>query len=182
MEQHFPIKTERLLLRPLIQADAKEFFSYRSLPEVGLFQSWQPATMKEVQAFLLENESASFGTLDAWYQLAICLPDGLLIGDIGLHTMAHDQLELGYTLSPMFQGMGYATEAVRAIVHEAFTRWNTHRIIASVDPDNHASIRLLERLGFRKEAHHIKSYWMQGKWADDCIYAMLREELGKLDR
>ena len=182
MEQHFSIKTERLLIRPLVRADAQEFFAYRSLPEVGLFQSWQPAKMNEVQAFLTENESASLDTLDAWYQLAICLPDGLLIGDIGIHTLEHSQMEIGYTLSPMFQGMGYATEAVREIVREAFTVWNKHRITASVDPDNHASVRLLERLGFRKEAHHCKSYWMRDRWADDCIYAMLWEEYGNAHR
>jgi len=182
MEQHFPVKTDRLLLRPLVRADAQEFFAYRSLPEVGQFQSWQPAKMNEVQAFLAENESASLDTPDAWYQLAICLLDGLLIGDIGIHTLEHGQMEIGYTLSPMFQGMGYATEAVRAVVREAFTVWNKHRITASVDPDNHASVRLLERLGFRKEAHHSKSYWMRGRWADDCIYAMLQEDYARLNR
>ena len=182
MDPSISITTERLKVRPLTRADAQEFFSYRSLPEVGLFQSWQPAKMNEVQAFLAKNESASLDTLDAWYQLAICLPDGQLIGDIGLHTLEHRQLEIGYTLSPMFQGMGYAAEAVRAVVREAFTVWNKHRITASVDPENHASIRLLERLGFRKEAHHKKSYWMRGKWTDDCIYAMLQEEYGNAHR
>lgn len=182
MDQPISIETRRLLLRPLFLADAEEFFAYRSLPEVGLFQSWQPETIEEVQAFLTKSESVAPDTPDSWYQLAICLPDGRLIGDIGIHTLDHDQLELGYTLSPSFQGMGYATEAVHAIIREAFTVWNTHRIAASVDPDNRASIRLLERLGFRREAHLIKSYWTGDRWADDCIYAMLREEYRNLGR
>ena len=176
MKERLRIKTERLLLRPLVMSDAEALFAYRSLPEVALFQSWQPESIDAVDAFLKDNESALLHTPDTWYQVAICLPDGMLIGDIGIHTLENDQLELGYTLSPSFQGMGYASEAVGAIVREAFSRWNMHRIIASVDPANTASIRLLERLGFRKEAHHIQSYWMRGKWYDDCIYAMLRAE------
>ena len=176
MEEQILTKTNRLLLRPLVVEDAEAMFAYRSLPEVALFQSWQPESVEAVLAFLKENESAPLHSPDTWYQVAICLSDGRLIGDIGIHTLEHDQLELGYTLSPAFQGLGYASEAVGAILHEAFTRWNVHRVIASVDPANSASIRLLERLGFRKEAHHIQSYWMRGAWYDDCIYAMLIED------
>lgn len=176
MEEQFLIQTERLLLRPLVVNDAEAMFAYRSLPGVALFQSWQPESVEAVLAFLRENESTPFCAPNAWYQVAICLPDGRLIGDIGIHTLEHNQLELGYTLSPAFQGHGYASEAVGAILREAFTRWNTHRVIASVDPANAASIRLLDRLGFRKEAHHIKSYRMRGKWYDDCVYAILHEE------
>ena len=176
MEERFMIKTERLLLRPLVMEDAEALFAYRSLPEVALFQSWQPESVESVLVFLKENESTRFHAPDTWYQVAICLPDDRLIGDIGIHTLDHDQLELGYTLSPSYQGLGYASEAVGAVLHEAFTRWNKHRVIASVDPANTASIRLLEQLGFRKEAHHVQSYWMRGEWYDDCIYAILMEE------
>ena len=176
MEERFLIKTERLLLRPLVMEDAEALFAYRSLPEVALFQSWQPESVESVLAFLRENESIPLHAPDTWYQVAICLPDDRLIGDIGIHTLENDQLELGYTLSPSYQGLGYAIEAVGAILREAFTRWNKHRVIASVDPANTASIRLLERLGFRKEAHHVQSYWMRGAWYDDCIYAILMEE------
>ena len=176
MEERFLIKTERLLLRPLIVEDAEALFAYRSLPEVALFQSWQPVSVEAGLAFLRENESTRLHVPNTWYQVAICLPDRRLIGDIGIHTLDHDQLELGYTLSPSYQGLGYASEAVGAVLRAAFTRWSTHRVIASVDPKNTASIRLLERLGFRKEAHHVQSYWMRGAWYDDCIYAILKEE------
>ncbi len=51
-----------------------------------------------------------------------------------------------------------------------------HRVTASVDPNNGSSIRLLEKLGFRKEAHFIKSFYMNDQWYDDCIYSILEEE------
>ena len=181
MTQSETVLTERLLLRPLTLADAEAFFRYRSLPEVCRFQSFQPKTMPEIEAFLRANESTQPDIPGTWRQLAVCLQDGTLIGDVGLHTLDEWQLELGYTLAPEQQGKGYATEAVAAVLRQAFSVWNKHRVTASVDPENRASIRLLERLGFRKEAHFRKSYRINGEWVDDCVYALLREDWAAQD-
>lgn len=175
------MQTERLLLRPLTLADAEAFFRYRSLPEVCRFQSFQPKTLSEIEAFLRANEQTPPNMPGSWRQLAICLRDGTQIGDVGLHTLDEWQLELGYTLAPEQQHKGYATEAIAAVLRQAFTVWNKHRVTASVDPENRASIRLLERLGFRQEAHFRKSYRMNGEWVDDCVYAMLREDWASQD-
>jgi len=176
MTQFEVIQTERLLLRPLTLADAETFFRYRSLPEVCRFQSFQPKTHSEIEAFLRINEQTPPDAPGTWRQLAICLHDGTLIGDVGVHTLDEWQLELGYTLTPDQQGKGYATEAVSVVLRQAFSVWNKHRITASVDPENQASIRLLERLGFVPEAHFRKSYRMNDDWYDDCVYALLRED------
>lgn len=176
MNLNISILSKRLRIRSLTRTDAEAFFRYRSLPEVCRYQSWQPKSLAEIEAFLLENEHTTIETQNAWHQLAVCLPDGTLIGDIGLHVLDEWQLELGYTLSPAYQGHGYATEAVASVLREAFAVWGRHRVTASVDPENAASVRLLERLGFRKEAHFRKSFRKDGEWYDDCVYAMLREE------
>ena len=84
--------------------------------------------------------------------------------------------ELGCTLHKDYQKKGYATEALKAIVDYLFGRLDKHRIIASVDPRNTASIQLIERLGFRKEAHFKESYYLRGDWVDDIIYAQLKTE------
>ena len=181
MTQSEIIQTERLLLRPLTLADAEAFFRYRSLPEVCRFQSFQPKTRAEIEAFLRTNEQTPPDVPGTWRQLAVCLRDGTLIGDIGLHTLDEYQLELGYTLAPERQGKGYATEAVLAVLGQAFSVWSKHRVTASVDPENHSSIRLLERLGFVPEAHFRKSYRQNGEWVDDCVYALLREDWAAQD-
>jgi RimJ/RimL family protein N-acetyltransferase len=62
------------------------------------------------------------------------------------------------------------------IIDYIINHLNKHRIIASIDPRNNDSIRLIERLGFRKEAYFIKSLFFHGEWADDLIYAILAEE------
>lgn len=86
------------------------------------------------------------------------------------------QVELGYTLHKDFRGMGYATEALSAIIDHLIFDLKKHRITASIDPRNIKSINLIERLGFRKEAHFKQSLFFHGEWVDDLIYAMLAEE------
>ena len=54
------------------------------------------------------------------------------------------QVEVGCTLNKTFQGKGYATEALTAMVNYFFTILKKHRIVASIDPRNTASIRLME--------------------------------------
>lgn len=176
MDRFVSLSTDNLTIRTLLPQDSEALFRYRSLPEVCRYQSWHPKTLTEVAAFLESNERVALHAIGKWLQLAICLPDGTLIGDIGLHFLDEDQIEIGYTLAPDAQGRGYATQAVRAIVNEAFAVWGKHRIQASVDPENVKSIRLLERLGFRKEAHFMKSFRIGDAWYDDCVYAILREE------
>ncbi len=62
------------------------------------------------------------------------------------------------------------------ILKYLFEKLQKHRVTASVDPLNENSVRLLERLGFRREAYFIKGLFYEGAWVDDVIYAMLREE------
>lgn len=176
MNKFTSIETERLLIRTLEMKDKEDFFKYRSMPQIYKYQTWRPKQMEEIEEFIHKNETVHPNMPDAWFQVAVCLIEGPLIGDIGIHFMEEGQMEIGYTISPEFQGSGYAIEAVKAVVNYAFLEWKKHRITASVDPDNIHSIKLLEKIGFRKEAHFVKSFLMDGNWYDDCVFAMLEEE------
>lgn len=79
------------------------------------------------------------------------------------------QCELGCTLSKEHQGKGFATEAMKNTIDYLFNSLNKHRITASIDPRNIESIRLVERLSFRKEAHFKQSLLIDGKWVDDIM-------------
>lgn len=176
MDKFNHIITDRLLIRTLQMKDKEDFFQYRSMPEIYQYQSWRPKHIKEIEEFIIKNNAVCLNSQNTWLQLAVCLKEGQMIGDIGIHFLEDDyQIEIGYTLSPEYQGNGYALEAVKAVMNFAFTDLKKHRIIASVDPDNIQSIKLLERIGFRKEAHFIKSFRMNNQWYDDCIYAMLED-------
>jgi RimJ/RimL family protein N-acetyltransferase len=173
------IITERLVLRGLILSDAAALLKYRSKPEVYRFQNWKPQTLREAEIFIGENIAKEPNIPDTWYQLGVFLKGTEeLIGDIGIHFIDAEgkQAEIGYTLNPKDQGMGYASEAVKGVLSYLFNKLRKHRISASVDPINKKSIALLERIGMRKEAHFIKSIWFNEKWEDDIVYAILEEE------
>ncbi|PKP10480.1 MAG: GNAT family N-acetyltransferase [Bacteroidetes bacterium HGW-Bacteroidetes-4] len=176
------LKTERLFLRPLTLSDAKEFFAYRSDAETNKYQGWIPQTLDDVEAFMAKT-AKQINLPDTWFQCAVIEKKSQkLVGDIGLHFIGPEnkQLELGCTLDKNHQNQGYATEALARIIDFAFIDLNKHRIMASIDPNNLPSIHLVERLGFRKEAHFVKSLYIKGCWTDDLIYALLYNDWEKL--
>ena len=86
------------------------------------------------------------------------------------------QVEVGLTIAPEWQGKGYGTEALQALLEFLFTTLNKYRVIASADPDNAASLAMLRKVGMRQEAHHVRSFWFRGQWVDDVVFALLAEE------
>ncbi len=175
---HRKLSTARLRLRPLTLADAPDLARLRDDPEVALHQSWERYSEADAIHLIHQLADGDPGTPGQWFQWGIeHRASTLLLGDCGLKTCDDPRLgEIGYTLGRPHQGHGYATEAVRAVLDHAFAVLGMHRISASIDVDNHASIALCERLGLRREAHHRRSVWFKGRWCDDIIYAVLRDE------
>ena len=64
--------------------------------------------------------------------------------------------------------------AVDVAEHEPWLGQN--RVFGSVDPNNVSSVKLLQRVGMRQEAHFVKSLWFKGEWVDDVIFAILASE------
>jgi len=168
-----PILTARLRLEPLNPSHAEQVFAYRSQPEVRRFQGSFAGSPSEVR----KRGTHQLGRLPleepGWFQLVIVL-DEKVIGDIGLHALDSDQVEIGITLDPRSQGNGYATEALRAALDAVFAI--RHRVLASVDPANTPCMALMERLGLRKEAHHRQSIRTADGWTDDVVFALLASE------
>jgi RimJ/RimL family protein N-acetyltransferase len=173
------ILTERLALRELAAGDAQKIFEYRTLPEVSRFQSWGTHSRDEIVSDISAWAATEPGTPGSWYQIGITLrSSGELIGDCGFHVLAADprQAELGIALAPKYQSLGYATEALRALLDYLLVKLGLHRAFGSVDPRNVQSIRLMQRVGMREEAHFVKSLWFKGEWVDDMIFAMRAED------
>ncbi len=172
--------TQRLYIRPVQIEDKDAMFRYRSEPETSQFLSMVPESADDIAAMILKTPS-EIDIQGTWFQFAVLeQATNTFIGDIGVHFLTTDtenkQVEIGYTLDKNFRGKGYATEALTWLIDFLFTDLNKHRIIASVDPINTPSMKLLERLKFRKEAHFVKSLYFQDRWVDDVIYAMLKED------
>ena len=83
--------------------------------------------------------------------------DGRVVGDLDFtaKSMQDGLVEIGWRLHPDHQGRGMATDATTALLDLAFGEVGAHRAIASLDPRNDASAALCERLGMRREAHHL---------------------------
>jgi aminoglycoside 6'-N-acetyltransferase len=170
--------TPRLTLRRFRTGDLATFLSYRNDPELSRYQDWIPNfSQEEGQAFIHQMQHAD--PLSDGLQIAIELTtQGILLGDlyIGPYQNRKNQASIGYTLTQPYQRSGYASEAVRGLLTYSFTILRLHRVVAEVDPRNTASVVLLERLGMRREAHHLQAYWDGRSWTDEYVYAILAQE------
>lgn len=179
---HFSeLRTARLRLRRFNHADLPTFLAYRNDLETGYYDGREPVTPEAATKFMDEMRTIEPGMPGEWFQIAIELEStGTHIGDIGFRarSSAPQQAEIGYRLARLYHGQGYAQEAVSAVLDYAFTVLGVHRITATVDTQNLPSIRLLERLGFRREGHFKQSYWLYDHWTDDFLYALLSNEWG----
>lgn len=177
--KHSPkFKTERLVLRSFLIDDAEALYKYRSDAKTNQYQGWVPKTLDDAHTFL-SKVALKINEYDTWFQFAIILNEtGELIGDIGIHFLDEEnfQAEIGCTLAKSQHGKGLANEALTIAINYLFKELNKHRISCSIDPDNLASIKMVERLGFRKEAHFKQSILIDGEWYDDVVYVILKDE------
>jgi RimJ/RimL family protein N-acetyltransferase len=173
------LQTKRLILEKLEMRHTESFYQYRSDAETNKYQGWIPYAMEDCQHFIKNRIAKEFNEMGTWYQFAIVLQGSqVMIGDLGVHFFDGDehQVEIGCTINKEYHQNGFANEAIKTVMDYLFTQLKKHRITASVDPENTASIKLMEKLGFRKEAHFKESILMNGTWVDDVIYAILGRE------
>ena len=178
MERRIKLITKQLTLRPVEEKDAKAIFNYRSDSIMNQYQGWIPKSLDDVHKFI-NKVSQKIDIVDTWFQFVIIKNNSNeIIGDVGIHFLDTEskQAEIGCTLDKNYHGKGYAAEVLKATINYLFEKLNKHRIIGSIDPQNLKSIRLVERLGFRKEAHFKESILINGEWVDDLVYAILKNE------
>ncbi|WP_336079720.1 GNAT family N-acetyltransferase [Thalassospira sp. CH_XMU1448-2] len=175
----FPIETSRLFLRPFVSSDFEGYAAYHALPAVYRYLYCDPPAgdaLKQQFSDLLRAQFMQDGDV---FTLAVTRrEDGAVLGEVLLKLASINarQGEVGYIFNPDFAGSGYATEAVRAIVDLGFAHFGFHRIFARLDAQNAGSSGVVERLGFRREAHLIENDCFNGRWGDEYIYAGLFSE------
>ncbi|MGZ5403997.1 MAG: GNAT family N-acetyltransferase [Nocardioides sp.] len=184
----YPILTERLLLRPIdAGADLLPMHGYRSNPEVCRYVPFSPGTPEELAERLADPERVR-SVIDGEGQVMSLVVElretGELIGDLVLfwHSDTDLHAEVGYVLHPDHEGRGYATEGTRALLALCFEEAGAHRVTARLDERNTASVRLLERLGFRREARFVDGEWFKGEWTTLEVFAMLEREWAQISR
>lgn len=180
------LSTQRLSLRAIVPADAPALFALRSdlrvMQHIGRPLARTLADAEQLIRDMRDSQVARTGVV--W---AMALRgDPTLVGTIGFWRIAaeHHHGELGYLLKPELWRQGLMREAALAVLGFGFETLRFHRIEACVDPSNQASIALLERLGFVREAWFTQNFQFQGAFLDTLVFAQLASSWAKraLDR
>jgi RimJ/RimL family protein N-acetyltransferase len=172
-------QTLRLDARSFSRGDVPTFVGYRSDPEVARYQSWDDYTSADGTALLAAMQEARPGVPGQWYQFALeARSTGSLVGDLALKVDQQDPrlAEVGFTMAPAHQGMGYATEALQALLGFAFQSYGLHRIVAVTDTLNAPAAALLQRVGMRREGHFVENVFFKGAWGSEYLFAVLERE------
>jgi ribosomal-protein-alanine N-acetyltransferase len=167
--------TKRLILRRMIDEDANDLFVLRSDKNVMKYIDRPLAHTADDALQLIKKIQDSLSTNDGitW---GICLQNNsTLIGTIGYWRIVkgHYRAEIGYLISPQHQGKGLMQEAITEILRFGFEEMKLHSVEANVNPENAASIKLLERNRFVKEAYFKENYYSNGRFLDSAIYSLL---------
>ena len=175
---NFPVlETERLRLRASGPGDAEATLAVLSSEEVCRYYDLSPLTVREEAARLIANRAAAFAQEERIRWALARRQDDVVIGSCGLSHWDEEaaQAEIGYELSPDWQGRGLMGEALSAVIGFGFDRMRLARVEANVVPENGPSLRLLRRFGFREiELRCGHGFW-KGE-AHDLIYHLLYRE------
>ena len=176
----YPIRTERLVLRPFTPSDLDAVADMQSRPDVVRYHRWDVMDREAAEAFLERRlgQTAIDGDNTAIVLAATIPPSDRMVGEfmLRLTSAKHRQGEIGWSLHPDARGHGYATEAAREFLRLGFEELGLHRIAADADPRNTGSVRIMERLGMRHEADYREVFFLKGEWVDETHYAILEDE------
>ncbi len=168
-----PIKTPRLRVRRFIMDDWPAVHEYTSDATVMTFIDDGAMTEEQTRQFVTDNLS------DTPRQYAVdLLAEERLIGHFSFYPWYAPRIyEIGWVFHPGYHQQGYATEAARALLEYGFETLAVHRIIATCQPQNPASRRVMEKLGMQREAHFRQCIERpDGTWWDEYLYAILEDE------
>jgi [ribosomal protein S5]-alanine N-acetyltransferase len=183
------VSTPRLVLRPprpgdvpairhLLRRNAQHLKPWSPLQNVGE----DPTSLTEISKSIARHRRE--WTRGEAFVLFVVLREGSIIGRIrfgGVARGAFSSAYLGYWIDVDHQSQGYMTEALRAAVSFAFRRVRLHRIQAAVMPRNAPSLRVLGKVGFRKEGEALRYLQIAGRWEDHHIFAVTVEEWATVD-
>ncbi len=168
------LTSTRVVLRPWRLADLEAAFEYAGDPEFGRYLPSFPevVTLEDERRFIEAQMATTWATRPSW---ALTLKDDVLIGGLNLRIdHLRDVAEVGYGIARSHWGSGYATEAARASMDWAFTRFPLQRFIATADARNGASLRVMEKLGMERETVLRGLREVHGDRADTVVCGITR--------
>ena len=172
------LQTPRLTLRSLEVSDDADVFAVFSDPMVMRY--WDGAVMKTREDAMkyIDHIHHGFRRRELFQWGIADRETSAVLGTCTLTHFSpiHERAEIGFAIRQERWGQGLGSEAVAAVVAFAFEKLNLHRIEADVDPRNERSLRVVERLGFRREGHIRERYYINGERQDAVILGLLRPD------
>jgi len=177
----FPVlKTRRLVLRQVTMRSAPWYFEHFNTKEIIEGQDHGgPRDLSEARAELKLYFMDNFRRRSGIRWGITLRDDDKFIGSAGFYKWIQPeryQAEMGYDLDPAFWGKGIMTEALSAIIQYGFDQMGLHRIEVLISHQNKRSQKLIRRLGFKREGVLRDHYFVEGRFSDDVIFSLLKEE------
>jgi [ribosomal protein S5]-alanine N-acetyltransferase len=163
----------RVRVRRVAAADQHEFLRL-ARASIDLHYPWytMPTTPREFGAYLTRFDQPTAEGL------VVCLRDGGLAGVVTIDSIVRGRFQsasLSYAAFAPSAGRGYMSEGLGLVLRYAFQQLRLHRLEASIQPDNQASLRLVQRHGFRREGYSPDMLFIDGAWRDHERWAITRE-------
>lgn len=173
-----PVETKRLHLLPLDATDTRDLWTAveSSRAQLEPWLPWVPFNIDLDSSGRYAEASAS--DWDAARATRFAIRERAtkrLLGVIGLESFAHlhESVELGYWLRVDSWGKGLMTEAGKGVLDWAFSSVNAHRVRVAAATDNHPSLHVIQRLGFRFEGIARQAERVNGRWLDHAVFSLL---------
>lgn len=171
-----PIRTARLSLREFVMADFQAVHAYSSNPRVTRYLFFGPRDEESTVDYLEGLLASQRERPRTRFELAVEeTASGRVIGACDLSYIERNVVDLGYMLAIEHWGKGLATEIALALISAAFYDLRAERVISTVDINNGASIRVLEKIGMRWEAVYRKHRRAKNRWWDCHLFVLPRE-------
>ena len=166
------VKTRRLLIRNFEFKDWQAVYEYTSDRNVMKYIPEGVFSEKAAKEFVNKNIGDKAENFPV-----VLIDENILIGHIAFYKyFGEHTYEIGGVFNPNYYNRGVATEAAKAVVQYGFEKMKLHRIIATCQPQNIPSYRIMEKIGMRREGYFKKCIPKGNEWWDEYYYAILDEE------
>ncbi|MEO4052173.1 GNAT family protein [Solibacillus sp. CAU 1738] len=166
------INTTRLIIRNFEANDWQAVYEYTSNSVVMKYIPENVFNISDAKKFVEENRG------EKAEKFAVVLKESNeLIGHIAFFKyFGEHTYEIGWVFNPKFHSRGFATESAQAMIDYGFIKMDLHRIVATCQPENISSWRVMEKLGMRREGFFKKCIPCDDGWWDEYYYGILKEE------
>ncbi|MDP4549292.1 GNAT family N-acetyltransferase [Alkalihalobacillus macyae] len=171
---------DKIQLREVKEEDWKAIHSYASIEDVCKYQPWGPNTEEESKAYVRDIIEDALVEPRIRYAYSIVENETVIgVCELSIRDRTNERGEIAYILHPDRWGLGFATEAARALLKFSFQELGLHKVSATCNPENSGSKKVLNKLGMKQEGVLRDDLKMRDGWRDSLLFSILEREWKK---